>query len=75
VCVSASAASFDEWCFAFAMCVARSHRSGRRGDRAVTRDAAGDEPLHVRGVREGVPAAAGLDVGFGVLLKIDFWCT
>jgi hypothetical protein len=57
------------------MCVARSHRSGRRGDRAVTRDAAGDEPLHVRGVREGVPAAAGLDVGFGVLLKIDFWCT
>jgi hypothetical protein len=34
------------------------YRPGRRGDRAVAQDAAGDEPVRVRGVQQGVPARA-----------------
>uniref|UniRef100_J3M0G5 C2H2-type domain-containing protein n=1 Tax=Oryza brachyantha TaxID=4533 RepID=J3M0G5_ORYBR len=33
-------------------------RSGRGGDSAVAEDAAGDEPVRVRGVQQGVPAGA-----------------
>jgi hypothetical protein len=33
-------------------------RSRRGGDRAVPQDAAGDEPVRVRGVQQGVPAGA-----------------